>query len=152
MFQLTYKIRNIDSFTHQITQMGAQFLSKGPEVETYYNTPNLQLRFEEGMNAQLVLVKKQDHFQDLFPVDIPQNEQMKELLKQALGEKIQLTSQVIRYHFNKVLLEIHRYDKLPDLLYLGAVELNQCKDLARILNLSEKDRVDKTSAELAASM
>lgn len=149
MFQLTYKLDELDSFIHQISQFGAHFVSKGPETETYYKTANHQLRLEEGITVELVMIEMHDHYQELFEVNIPQHPQMKDLLNKTLGERTHLAKQVIRYHLKKVLLEIHRYDKLPQLLFIQAEDLNDCKNLARQLSLLDTNRISKTPADLS---
>lgn len=149
MFQLTYKLDDIDPFIHQISQFGAHFVSKGPETETYYKSPNHQLRIEEGVTVELVMIHTHDHYQELFEVNIPQYPQMKQLLQETLEERTHLTKQVIRYHLQKVLLEIHRYDKLPQLLFVQAENLNACKNLARQLSLQDADRISQTPADLS---
>ena len=149
MYQLTYILKDTDPFLHQISQFGARYVSKGPEAETYFHSPTHQLRLDEGVTVNLVLLKKHDHYQKLFEVDIPQHKQMKHLLGEVLGEQIHLSKKVIRYYLKNILIEIHQFNKLPQLMYLQGQELNDCKDLARKLSLEDKDRISKTSADLA---
>jgi len=149
-FQLTYEIRDSDPFLHQISQFGAQFITKGPEAETWYHTPHHQLRLDEGVDVELTMVKLFDHYQEIFHVGFKQTNQMKHLLAETLGERSFLTKQVIRYYLKNILIEIHRFDKISHLLYLQAETLNQCKDLARQLSLNDRHRINKTSADLAS--
>ena len=151
MFQLTHTLRDVDDFLHQITQLGGRFVSKGPETETYFKSPLHELRVEEGINAELVLIKKLDHYHELIEMDIQQPAQMKDLLNQILGERLHLTKQVIRYFVKDVLIEIHRYNELGQMLFLQAETIVQCKDLARRLGLSDHDRVEKSPAELSGA-
>lgn len=148
MFQLTYAMKDADAFTHQISQLGAHFVSKGPAKEIYFKSTNHQLRLNQGMQADLVLVKCFDHYQEIIEVPISQDNQLRDLLSQALEEQAQFTKQVIRYYLKNVLIEIHRYETNTDLIYLQAETLNKCKDLARQLSLSGHDRIDQTPASL----
>lgn len=146
MFQLTYRLKDVDAFTHQITQLGAQFVSKGPVQETYFYLEEQQLRLDQGMNAELLLITLHDHYQELLDVDIAQHEQMKDLLIKGLGEIGHATKQVIRYHFKQVLLELNRYDgRIGDLLCLQAQDLGNLKQMARQLALEDHNRIDSTS-------
>ena len=149
MFQLTYKIEQVDDFLHQISQLGAHFVSKGPETETYFKTPKHQLRLDEGISHELVLIKKIDHYQELIDIDIQHYNSLREILIEVLGERVRLTKQVIRYYLKDVLIIIHRYENLGQLLMLQAESIATCKDLARQLNLNDHDRLTETSAELS---
>lgn len=148
MFQLTYKMDDTDQFLHQISQLGAHFVSKGPESETYYKSPHHQLRIEEGVNVELVLIKTEDKYQELIEIDVKSPAQITAMLEQALGEKIRLTKQVVRYYLKNVLLEIHRFEKLPQLLYIQAESLNTCRDMARQLGLIDSQLISRTPADL----
>lgn len=149
MFQLTYRLNDIDDFTHQISQLGAQFLSKGPSQETYFTLQgDKQLRLDQGMNADLILITKYDHYQEVIDVSILQYQQLNELLTKGLGQSGHFTKQVIRYHFKKVLLEIHRYEKIGDLLILQGEDLQLLKSTARQLSLEESNRLNQTSLDL----
>jgi hypothetical protein len=149
MFQLTYKLKDVDAFTHQISQLGAQFLSKGPVQETYFALENdKQLRLDQGMTADLILITKLDHYQVLIDASIAQHQQLHEVLTKGLGQLGHFAKQVIRYHFKKVLLEIHRYEKFGDLLILQAEDLQLLKSIARQLSLEDSERITSTSLDL----
>ena len=149
MLQILYRLKDIDEFTHQISQFGAQFVSKGPVQETYFQLEPQQLRLDQGMRAELLLITIYDHYQEFIDVDIPQHEQLRDLLGKALGEKKHLTKQTIRYHFKQILLEIHRYGKSGDFLALVGDDLGKIKQLARQLSLEDQDRVEQTSLDFA---
>jgi adenylate cyclase class IV len=148
MFQLIYRLNNVDDFTHQITQLGAQFMSKGPESDTYYNSENGQLRLQQGVNSELILTVLHDHYQEVFDVDIPQFNQFKDVINRVLGERMYLSKQVVRYHFKNVLFEIHRFEKQGDFLIVEAETLHQLKEMARQLNLPDHNRLNETPADL----
>lgn len=148
MFQLTYKLKNVDEFLHQITQLGAQFLSKGPESDTYFHAPHGSLRLQQGINSELILTEYHDHYQQLFDVDIPQFNQFKDLVIRLWGEQAYFSKQVTRYHFKYVLFEIHRFEKLGDLLYLKAETLHQLKEMARQLGLEDHHRLNEGPEQL----
>lgn len=148
MFQLTYKIQEPDQIIHQISQFGAQFLSKGPETETFYAAKQHQLKLEEGITSELVIIKVVNNYQQLDVVDVNNARAMKEILAQALGERAFLTKQVIRYHLKNVLIEIHRYEKIGALLHLRAESVEPCLNLARQLNLGNSQKTFQTSADI----
>ncbi len=148
MFQLTYRLKDVEEFTHQISQLGAQFLSKGPVQETYFSLEEKQLRLDQGMNADLILITKFDHYQEIIDVSILQHQQLNQVLTDGLGQIGHFAKQVIRYHFKKALLEIHRYEKIGDLLILQAEDLQLLKSLSRQLALEDFNRMNQTSLDL----
>lgn len=149
MFQLCYKMPDIEAFTHQITQMGARFISKGPEIETYYASPQYQLKIEEGKNCQLILLKQCEYYQELQEINLASVPEFKDLFSKLFEERCHLTKQVIRYYLRDILIEIHRFEKIPTIVYLRGETLNSCLDLSRRLNISTHHRLTKTPGDIA---
>lgn len=150
MFQLTYKLLDTDEFTHQLSQFGGQFVSKGPEIETFFDVESdtQRLRLQEGINPEIILTTLYHHYQEIIALDITDLKTTKRFLNELHGEKLAITNQAVRYHFKKVLFEIHRYEKIGDLLYLQAETLQQLKEIAMQFSLQDRDRVDNSVEEL----
>jgi len=143
MFQLTYKLENKEELIDQITQFGAQFISKGPVTRSYFKTENHLLRLDQGITAELIAILSHDHYQELMDASIPQHQQLKEVLSTTLGILKEEQNYTIRYHLKQVLIELSENQTGNSLLFLQAENLSDLKSIARQLSLQDSQRINE---------
>ncbi len=161
--EIKAKTGNQNQIREKLSSLGAEFKGTDFQTDTYFNVNSGRLKLREGnIENHLIYYERNDSLglkqSDVILFKSESNSNLKEILTNALGIKVEVRKQREIYFIDNVKFHIDKVDSLGAFVEIEAIDMSgqigkeklyeQCNYYLNLFGISEKDFVSVSYSDL----
>jgi predicted adenylyl cyclase CyaB len=160
--EIKAKVKNLKDQEKLLKKLGAKFIEKGKQVDTYFVIPRgkLKLRKFNQTNGKLIFYKRNENsnqrWSNYFTFHISEPDKLKNFLQQAFKIKVVIDKIRIFYRYRNARIHLDKVVGLNEFIEIevevknGEIQAKKLmRELLNYLKIPKKDFIKKSYSDLS---